>query len=287
MKLRIFILTLILALAPCWKASAQLDAIIDAVVDAVEPTPVYDTGLTNATEDLARKIDRLNQVLFGGAEETSAIYRYKALYSELLDVTTSLADAIGSSYNDYERLKRMYDGLQSAGYYDYVVDAQTSYYIYQRNVDRYKRLVENFTKIFRRTSNTNAEVKEAAKAAVDSLRADTIRQRDSIDMIINTTMTAIELAKGAEAISFSTGDYIKQSEEDFGTEVESRKGSGGTLGSTGIAVMVIIGLMSVVYAAFIGFRIMNGYPETEKLIARLIIVIVVALVTLLALQTHI
>jgi len=286
MKTKAVVISLLLTFIPV-SSFAQLDAIIDAVVDAVEPTPVYDTGLTNATEDLARKIDRLNQVLFGGAEETSAAYRYKALYSDLLDVTTSLADAIGSSYNDYERLRRMYDGLQGAGYYDYVVDAQTSYYIYQRNVSRYKRLVENFTKVFRKTSNTNAEVKQAARVAVDSLRADQKRQRDSIDMVINTTMAAIELAKGAEAISFSTTEYIKQSEKDFGTEVEARKGGGGSLGSVGIFVMVIIGLMSTVYAAFIGFRIMNGYPETEKLIARLIIVIAVALITILALQSHI
>ena len=64
-------------------AHAQIDAIIDAVVDAVEPTPVYDTGLREATENLASKIDRLNRVLFGGAEETSAAYRYRTMYSDL------------------------------------------------------------------------------------------------------------------------------------------------------------------------------------------------------------
>ena len=34
------------------RAHAQIDALIDLVVDAVEPTPVYDTGLREATENL-------------------------------------------------------------------------------------------------------------------------------------------------------------------------------------------------------------------------------------------
>ncbi|MBQ2485710.1 MAG: hypothetical protein II518_01445, partial [Candidatus Methanomethylophilus sp.] len=53
------LLSVLLLLLP-QGARAQIDAIIDAVVDAVEPTPVYDTGLREATEDLASKIDRLN-----------------------------------------------------------------------------------------------------------------------------------------------------------------------------------------------------------------------------------
>lgn len=287
MKAKSIIISVLLMLAAPVASYAQFDAIIDAVVDAIEPTPVYDTDLTAATEKLARKIERLNQVLFGGAEETSAVFRYKALYSDLLDVTTSLADAIGSSYNDYQRLKRMYDGLQSAGYYDYVVDAQSAYYIYERNISRYKRLVENFTKIFSRTDNTNADVRKAAKEVADILRADEERQRDSINTVINTTMAAIEFAKGAESISFSATDYVRQSEKDFGTDIQTDKGSSSSLGTVGRVVMVIIGLLSIIYAGFIGFRIMHGYPETEKLIGRLLLVIVLALIIILAIQSHI
>ena len=286
MKAKTIILSLFLMLTPV-ASYAQLDAIIDAVVDAVEPTPVYDTDLTVATEKLARKIERLNQVLFGGAEETSAVFRYKALYSDLLDVTTSLADAIGSSYTDYQRLKRMYDGLQSAGYYDYVVDAQSAYYIYERNISRYKRLVEEFTKIFGRTDNTNADVRKAAREVADVLRTDQKRQRDSINTVINTTMAAIEFAKGAESISFSATDYVRQSEKDFGTDIQTDKGSSSNLGTVGRLVMVLIGLLSIIYAGFIGFRIMHGYPETEKLIGRLLFVIVLALIIILAIQSHI
>ena len=54
MKARSIILALMLMLVPK-VASAQLDAIIGAVVDAIEPTPVYDTELTTATENLARR----------------------------------------------------------------------------------------------------------------------------------------------------------------------------------------------------------------------------------------
>ena len=286
MKARSIIIALLLMFIPK-VASAQLDAIIDIIVDAVEPTPVYDTKLTTATENLARKIERLNLVLFGGAAETSAAYRYKALYSDLLDVTTSLTDAIGSSYNDYQRLKRMYDGLQGAGYYDYVVDAQSAYYIYERNVSRYKRLVEEFTKVFRKTDNTNAEVREAARKAVAILKEDQVQQRDSINLIINTTMAAVEMSKGLEAISFSTTDYVKQSEKDYGTDIQTSKGSSSTLGSVGRVVMVILGLLCVIYAGFIGFRLMNGYPETEKLIGRLVIVIVLAMIIILSIQSRI
>lgn len=286
MKARSIILALMLMLVPK-VASAQLDAIIDAVVDAIEPTPVYDTELTTATENLARKIERLNQVLFGGAAETSAAYRYKALYSDLLDVTTSLTDAIGASYTDYQRLKRMYDGLESAGYYDYAVDAQSAYYIYERNVSRYKRLVEEFTKIFRKTDNTNAEVREAARKAVAILKEDQLQQRDSINMIINSTMSAIELAKGAESLSFTGTDFVRQSERDYGTDVQTDKGSSTQLGTVGRMVLVIIGLLCLIYAGFIGFRLMNGYPDTEKLIGRLVLVVVLALIIILSIQSHI
>ena len=286
MKARSIILALMLMLVPK-VASAQLDAIIDAVVDAIEPTPVYDTELTTATENLARKIERLNQVLFGGAAETSAAYRYKALYSDLLDVTTSLTDAIGASYTDYQRLKRMYDGLESAGYYDYAVDAQSAYYIYERNVSRYKRLVEEFTKIFRKTDNTNAEVREAARKAVAILKEDQLQQRDSINMIINSTMSAIELAKGAESLSFTGTDFVRQSERDYGTDVQTDKGSSTQLGTVGRMVLVIIGLLCLIYAGFIGFRLMNGDPDTEKLIGRLVLVVVLALIIILSIQSHI
>jgi len=280
------ILSTVLLLFPVG-ARAQIDAILDAVVDAVEPTPVYDTDLKVATMNLAQKIERLNQVLFGGAEETSAAFRYRALYSDLLDVTTSLTDAVGQSYNDYQRLKRMYDGLQSAGYYDYVVDGQTCYYMYKNNAARYKRLVDDFTKIFHRTTNTNSDVKEAARDAIGSLRTDTERERDSVNLVISSTMAAVELAKAADILSFSATDYVKQSEEDYGTDIQSSSGGGGYLGSVGTFVMVMIGLMSVIYSLFIGIRIMNGYPETEKLIARLVIVMVIALVIILSLQPHI
>ena len=97
-------------LMPCG-AHAQIDAVIDAVVDAVEPTPVYDTGLREATENLAGKIDRLNRVLFGGAEETSAAYRYRTMYSDLYDLTTAFSGFVDRCYGNAVRLERVYTDL--------------------------------------------------------------------------------------------------------------------------------------------------------------------------------
>ena len=56
-------------------APAQVDAVLGAVTDILEPTPVSDAGMQQAAGDLAGKIDRLNRVLFGGAEENTAAWR--------------------------------------------------------------------------------------------------------------------------------------------------------------------------------------------------------------------
>ena len=115
-------------------ATAQIDAIIDAVVGAVEPTPVYDTGLREATENIASKIDRLNNVLFGGAEQTSAAYRYRTMYSNLYDLTTTFTTFVDRSYSNAKRLEQLYTDADGGTLSDNAAKVQQTWYVYDKNI---------------------------------------------------------------------------------------------------------------------------------------------------------
>ena len=115
-------------------ATAQIDAIIDAVVGAVEATPVYDTGLREATENLASKIDRLNNVLFGGAEQTSAAYRNGTMYSNLYDLTTTFTTFVDRSYSKAKRLEQLYTDADGGTLSDNAAKVQQTRYVYDKNI---------------------------------------------------------------------------------------------------------------------------------------------------------
>lgn len=151
-------------------AFAQLDALIDIVVDAVEPTPVYDTGLREATENLASKIDRLNHVLFGGAEETSAAYRYRTMYSDLYELTTAFSGFVDRTYSNAKRLEKVYTDLDGGNLSDHARAVQTTWYAYDNTVRNGSRIVAQFKKLFGDSNTTNAEVREAAREAIAELK---------------------------------------------------------------------------------------------------------------------
>ena len=230
-------------------ARAQLDAIIDAVVDAVEPTPVYDTGLREATENLASKIDRLNHVLFGGSEETSATYRYMTMYSDLYELTTAFSGFVDRTYSNAVRLAR-------------------------------------FKKLFSDPNTTNAEVRAAAREAVAMLE----REQEEVDRVLGRELAATEMAAGliecSVLMDVSPPAYISEGKKTYGTSI-SEDGTSTTTGVLGTAVMVIIGLLTVVYTLFSGIHVMRGSANAESLLSKLLLFIVIAIVIILAIQSYI
>lgn len=268
-------------------ANAQIDAIIDAVVGAVEPTPVYDTGLMDATENLAGKIDRLNRVLFGGAEETSAAYRYRTMYSDLYDLTTSFSGFVKRSYSNAKRLEKVYTALGDGGTVgDYARAVQDTWHTYDNTVRSGSRIVAQFKKIFGDPNTTNAEVREAARKAMTEIE----RQQQDEDRRVNDELAATCVAAGlvecSQMLEVSPAAYVSAGEKTYGTVI-SEGGSSSTTGTLGTAVMIIIGLMCVVYGAFAGFHIMKGSRDAESLITRLVVLLVISLVVILAIQGRI
>ncbi len=284
-KTYIILSALLLLLVPR-PAHAQIDAIIDAVVDAVEPTPVYDTGLRQATEDLASKIDRLNHVLFGGAEATSAAYRYRTMYSDLYDLTTTFSSFVDRSYSNAKRLERMYSSMDEAGIGTYARNIQDTWSIYESTVRQGGRIVARFKKLFSDSNTTNAEVRAAAKEAIAELKAEQAKE----DRRVQAELEAAEIAQGlvecSAFLSPSPETYVSEGKKTYGTTI-SQGGSSSTTGTLGTAVMVIMGLLVVVYSVFAGFHLMKGNRQSETTVARLIIVIVVSLVVILAVQRYI
>ena len=257
-------------------ARAQIDAIIDAVVGAVEPTPVYDTGLRQATENLASKIDRLNHVLFGGAEETSASYRYMTMYSDLYDLTTAFSGFVDRTYSNAVRLERMYSQLQErSSLHDYASAVQSTWYTYDNTVRQGGAIVARFKKLFSDPNATNAEVRAAAKEAVAELE----REQAEVDRVLGRELAATEMAAGliecSVLMDVSPPAYI------------SEGGSSTTTGTLGTAVMVIIGLLTVVYTLFSGIHVMKGSSNAESLLSKLLLFLVIAIVILLAIQSYI
>ena len=274
------------ALLPSWEARAQIDAIIDAVVDAVEPTPVYDTGLREATENLASKIDRLNHVLFGGAEETSAAYRYRTMYSDLYDLTTAFSGFVNRSYGNARRLERVYTQLDGGTLSDHARAVQTTWHAYDNTVRAGSRIVAQFKKVFGDANTTNAEVREAARAAVAELEREQAAEDRRVARELEATEVAAGLLECAQLLDASPAAYVDVGKKTYGPTISSG-GSASSTGTLGTAVMVVIGLLCVVYGAFAGFHIMKGSRNAESLLTRLLVFIVFALIVILAIQHHI
>lgn len=267
-------------------ARAQLDAIIDAVVDAVEPTPVYDTGLREATENLASKIDRLNHVLFGGSEETSATYRYMTMYSDLYELTTAFSGFVDRTYSNAVRLERMYKQLdEQSTLHEYASAVESTWYTYDNTVRQGGAIVARFKKLFSDPNTTNAEVRAAAREAVAMLE----REQEEVDRVLGRELAATEMAAGLVECSVlmdvSPPAYISEGKKTYGTSI-SEDGTSTTTGVLGTAVMVIIGLLTVVYTLFSGIHVMRGSANAESLLSKLLLFIVIAIVIILAIQSY-
>ena len=269
------------------EAHAQLDAIIDAVVDAVEPTPVYDSGLREATENLASKIDRLNHVLFGGSEETSASYRYMTMYSDLYELTTAFSGFVDRTYNNAARLERMYQQLdQESSLHDYASAVESTWHTYDATVRQGGAIVARFKKLFSDPNTTNAEVRAAAREAVAELR----REQDEVDRALGRELEATSLAAGlvecSRLMDVSPAAYIAEGKKTYGTTISGGE-STTTTGVLGTAVMVIIWLLCVVYSLFAGIHVMKGSHNAESIFTRLLVFIVLAIIIILAIQIYI
>lgn len=263
-------------------ASAQIDAVIDAVVDAVEPTPVYDNGVKDATLDLADKIERLNRALFGGAEENTSAYRYMNMYSELYDLTTTFSNFVDRSYSNAQRLERMYSQLDENSPRSYAGKVRDTWSIYETTVRDGSRVVAKFKKLFSDSNVTNSEVRESARESMEELMADIAAEDRRIETEIVTTEIAEGLVACSDFMIPSAKEYVSEGRERYGTTIGG--GSGGTTGPLGTAVMVIIGLMCCIYALFTGIHIFKGTANAESMISKLLIFIVVSIVVILSIQ---
>ena len=267
-------------------AHAQIDAIIDAVVDAVEPTPVYDTGLREATENLASKIDRLNRVLFGGAEETSAAYRYRTMYSDLYELTTTFSGFVDRTYSNAKRLEQVYTDLDGGNLSDHARAVQTTWYTYDNTVRTGSRIVARFKKLFGDSNTTNAEVREAAREAIAELKRQQAEENRRMSAELTSTEVASGLLECSQLLDSSPQEFVSQGKRIYGTEISSG-GSSTTTGTLGTTVMIIIGLLCVVYGVFAGVHIMKGSRNAESLMTRLIVFIVLSLIIILGIQSKI
>lgn len=276
---------LALLLAP-WRANAQIDALIDAVVDAVEPTPVYDTGLRLATEDLAAKIDRLNRVLFGGAEETSAAWRYTTMYSDLYDLTTAFSGFVDRAWGNARRLEDAYSRLDSGGAAEAAAAIRTAWDGYESTVRTGSAVIARFKKLFSDPGVTNAEVRQAAREAARELKAEEARGTRRTLEELHTAEIAAGLVECSLAIAPSPEAYVAEGRRLYGTTV-SEGGSGSATGTLGTAVMVVLGLLCVVYGTYAGIHLMKGTPDAETIIVRLLALLAVSLTTILAIQSYI
>ena len=265
-------------------ARAQVDALIDAVVGAVEPTPVYDEGLREATEHLASKIDRLNHVLFGGSEATSASYRYMTMYSDLYDLTTAFTSYVDRTYAAAARLERLYrelDAQSSVG--DYATAIETTWHSYDNAVRQGGAIVARFKTLFSDPHVTNAEVRSASREAVERLEQATRESERALWREIAVAEMAAGLVECSSIMEIAPQDYVTEGRRTYGTDISSG-GTGSSMGTLATAVMVVIGLLAVVYTLFAGIHIMRGSPGAEAILGRLLLFIVIAIVLLLSIQ---
>lgn len=286
MKRLVTVLLSVIALLAPRPARAQIDALIDAVVDAVEPTPVYDIGLREATENLALKIERLNHVLFGGSEETSAAYRYATMYSDLYDITTAFSGFVDRSYSSALRLEKLYERLDGEStLHDYAFAVEDTWHTYDNTVRQGGAIVARFKSLFEDPNSTNAEVRSAAREAVSELR----KEQQAILEKNAREMAATELASGlvecSRIIEVSPEAYVTEGKKTYGTTLSGGVGSGG-MGYLGTAVMVILGLLSIVYGAFAGVHIMRGNNGAESILGRLLFFLVFAIIFLTVIEVY-
>lgn len=280
-----YIATLVTLAMAYATASAQIDAILDLVFDAVEPTPVYDLELKEATENLASKIDRLNNVLFGGAEQTSAAYRYRTMYSDLYDLTSSLGNYVEHQYNNAKRLERLYSDQSDDSVSGVAYKMRDTWAVYEDSVSRGKRIIEKFKRLFSDSSVTNAEVRQAARQAIDELNSDmALADSKALDEYV-AEETARELVECAALLSVDAKGYVSRGKKLYGTSINSG-GNASTAGTFATAVMIIIGLLCAlfcVYAATMFFRQGNAW----EVIARLVIFFILSLIVVLSFQQFI
>ena len=221
------------------------------------------------------------------AEETSAAYRYRTMYSDLYDLTTSFSGFVKRSYSNAKRLEKVYTALGDGGTVgDYARAVQDTWHTYDNTVRSGSRIVAQFKKIFGDPNTTNAEVREAARKAMTEIE----RQQQDEDRRVNDELAATCVAAGlvecSQMLEVSPAAYVSAGEKTYGTVI-SEGGSSSTTGTLGTAVMIIIGLMCVVYGAFAGFHIMKGSRDAESLITRLVVLLVISLVVILAIQGRI
>ena len=285
MKRRILIAAAIMtaALLRPLSASAQIDALIDAVVDAVEPTPVYDVGLREATEALAAKIERLNNVLFGGAEVSSAAYRYKTMYSDLYEITTAFTGFVDRSYSNAKRLEAVYSGLDGGGLSDHARAVQATWNAYDDSVRGASRIVARFKKLFSDPNTTNAEVREAAREALAELEKEQAKEDRRIEREIASTELAEGLIECASLISAPPEEYVKEGRQIYGTTI-SEGGSSTSTGTLGTVVVIIIALLCVGYTVFAGVHIMKGTPYASNMLVRIIFLLFLSIIIILSIQ---
>ena len=282
----LILLPLSLALLPV-DASAQLDALIDVVVDAVEPTPVYDTGLREATENLASKIDRLNHVLFGGAEETSAAYRYMTMYSDLYELTSAFTAYVDRTYTNARRLEAMYRSLGGqSSLHDYAYAVEGTWHSYDAAVRQGSAIVARFKTLFSDPNVTNGEVRQAAREAIATLETLGAAEQERIEGELAVSELAAGLVECSAIMESSPKDYIEEGRKTYGTAITSGEG-GSTMGVLGTAVMVIIGLLTVIYGMFTAVHFMKGSASAEQLITRLIFFFIFAIIMILSIQVFI
>ena len=141
-------------------------------------------------------------------------------------------------------------------------------------------------KLFSDPNTTNAEVRAAAREAVAMLE----REQEEVDRVLGRELAATEMAAGLVECSVlmdvSPPAYISEGKKTYGTSI-SEDGTSTTTGVLGTAVMVIIGLLTVVYTLFSGIHVMRGSANAESLLSKLLLFIVIAIVIILAIQSYI
>lgn len=263
---------------------AQIDAIIDAVVDAVEPTPVYDKDLRLATEDLAGKIGRLNDVLFGGSEQTSGAYRYRTMYSELTELTGAFTSYVSTVLNSARVLERMYSSASSG--HDVADAIRRSRDICDYSIHEASQIVEGFKRLFSDSSVTNSEVRKAAGDAASRLRELQLMEQRRLDEELLSETLSESIVKCSELLLPSSQRYAEDVRNRHGSTI-SDKGSAAGLGTLARVVMGVLSLMYLMYGAFACFEMTRGSEASSGMIAKLLFFLVYALTLLLVFQQRI
>jgi hypothetical protein len=162
---------------------------------------------------------------------------------------------------------------------------ESTWHTYDAAVRQGGAIVARFKKLFSDPNTTNAEVRSAAREAVAELR----QEQEKIDRVLGRELEAASLAAGlvecSRLMDVSPAAYIAEGKKTYGTTISGGESASET-GILGTAVMVIIGLLSVVYALFSGIHVMKGSSNAESVITRLLVFIVIAIVIILAIQSY-